>query len=207
MITAEVKSSFKTPTHKHLSPILMIGFLYGALTYGAVLSIQHLIFNHVISVKDSLVLFGYFLLVYGLWVLVTFFLIWIIIRSVNEFLYLFKRRYDKASSMSKFSLKKSLFWGFTCFNFIYWFLFFNYGLTYDHYPFGELKNIYGMIIFLSVRSIILLFVILITSKALSALLINLYARKKLIKISTILFLMMASIHIAISIYIKTSSPS
>ena len=48
------------------------GFLYGALLYGAVLSLVHVLHNHVRSAGDALIAFGGFGLIYGLWAAVFF---------------------------------------------------------------------------------------------------------------------------------------
>src|SRR4051794_41858637 len=43
------------------------GFLYGALLYGAVLSLVHVVHNHLGSARDALIAYMGFLLLYGLW--------------------------------------------------------------------------------------------------------------------------------------------
>ena len=43
------------------------GFLYGALLYGAVLSLVHVVHNHLGSARDALIAYAGFLLLYGLW--------------------------------------------------------------------------------------------------------------------------------------------
>ena len=43
------------------------GFLYGALLYGAVLSLVHVVHNHLGSTRDALIVYAGFLLLYGLW--------------------------------------------------------------------------------------------------------------------------------------------
>ena len=43
------------------------GFLYGALLYGAVLSLVHVVHNHLGSARDALIAYAGCLLLYGLW--------------------------------------------------------------------------------------------------------------------------------------------
>jgi len=43
------------------------GFLYGSLLYGAVLSLVHVVHNHLGSAWDALITYAFFVLLYGLW--------------------------------------------------------------------------------------------------------------------------------------------
>lgn len=86
------------------------GFLYGSLLYGTVLSLVHVAYNHLGSAGDALLVYGVFLLLYGLWGAAFFALAG-----------LFGRR--------------SPFLGLLIFNLFFWEIFFLYGLTYDQAPF------------------------------------------------------------------------
>lgn len=94
------------------------GFLYGSLLYGTVLSLVHVAHNHLGSTGDSLIVYGVFLLLYGLWGAAFF-----VLAS------LFGRR--------------GSFLGVLIFNLFFWEMFFLYGLTYDQAPFGP-KGAWGM---------------------------------------------------------------
>src|SRR5947208_17143562 len=48
------------------------GFLYGALLYGAVLSLLHVVHNHLGSARDALIAYLGFMILYGLWSAVFF---------------------------------------------------------------------------------------------------------------------------------------
>ncbi|MFL6236451.1 MAG: hypothetical protein ACJ76N_25195, partial [Thermoanaerobaculia bacterium] len=43
------------------------GFLYGALLYGAVLSLVHVVHNHLGSARGALIVYAGFIVLYGLW--------------------------------------------------------------------------------------------------------------------------------------------
>jgi hypothetical protein len=86
------------------------GFLYGSLLYGTVLSLVHVDYNHLGLAGDALLVYGVFLLLYGLWGAAFFALAG-----------LFGRR--------------GPFLGMLAFNLFFWEIFFLYGLTYDQAPF------------------------------------------------------------------------
>lgn len=95
------------------------GFLYGSLLYGAVLSLIHVVYNHLGSTADALIVYGVFLLLYGLWG-AAFFLL--------------------ASPFGR----RGPFVGVLIFNLFFWEMFFLYGLTYDQAPFSP-KGAGGML--------------------------------------------------------------
>lgn len=88
------------------------GFLYGGLLYGSVLSLVHVFHNRLGLVRDSLVAFAAFLLLYGLWAAVFF-------------------------GLGALIPRRGAFAGLLAFNLVFWELFFLYGLTYDQAPFGS----------------------------------------------------------------------
>ncbi len=90
------------------------GFLYGSLLYGAVLSLVHVVHNHLGSTRDALITYAVFLLLYGLWGAAFFGL---------------------ASLLSGFSPRRGIPVGLFLFNLFFWEAFFLYGLTYDQAPF------------------------------------------------------------------------
>ncbi len=90
------------------------GFLYGSLLYGAVLSLVHVLHNHLGSARDALITYAVFLLLYGLWGAVSFGL---------------------ASLLSGLSPGRGVPLGLFLFNLVFWEAFFLYGLTYDQAPF------------------------------------------------------------------------
>ena len=87
------------------------GFLYGSLLYGAVLSLVHVAYNHLGSAGDALLVYGVFLLLYGLWGAAFF-------------------------ALASLFGRRGLFLGVLVFNLFFWEVFFLYGLTYDQAPFS-----------------------------------------------------------------------
>lgn len=87
------------------------GFLYASLLYGAVLSLVHIAYNHLGSTGDALLVYGVFLLLYGLWGAVFF-------------------------ALASLFGRRGPFLGVLGFNLFFWEIFFLYGLTYDQAPFS-----------------------------------------------------------------------
>ena len=94
------------------------GFLYGALLYGAVLSLVHVLHNHLGSARDALIAFG-FVLLYGLW--------------GAAFFGLAAWR-PSPSRGRRPKERRGLLLGLFVFNLFFWEVFFLYGLTYDQAP-------------------------------------------------------------------------
>ena len=96
------------------------GFLYGSLLYGAVLSLVHVVHNHLGSARDALIAFAGFGLLYGLWGAAFFALASL---AVLPF------------SRPETQGRRGLLLGLLVFNLFFWEIFFLYGLTYDQAPF------------------------------------------------------------------------
>ena len=96
------------------------GFLYGALLYGAVLSLVHVVHNHLGSARDALIAYPASCLLYGLW-------------SAAFFAWRASRR--SRSRGRRRQGRRGLWLGLLAFNLFFWEIFFLYGLTYDQAPF------------------------------------------------------------------------
>jgi hypothetical protein len=108
-------------TLRALRDACLRGFVYGSVLYGAVLSVIHLVHNRVGSVRDALIVFAVFGLLYGLWAAAFFGLA----RLAAGFF-----------SRPEARERRGLFWGLLAFNLVFWEILFLYGLTYDQAPFG-----------------------------------------------------------------------
>ena len=95
------------------------GFLYGALLYGAVLSLVHVVHNHLGSARDALIAYAGCLLLYGLWSAAFFAL-----ASLAAIPF----------SRPEAQGRRGLLLGLFAFNLFFWEVFFLYGLTYDQAP-------------------------------------------------------------------------
>ncbi|MEO6195872.1 MAG: alkaline phosphatase family protein [Thermoanaerobaculia bacterium] len=95
------------------------GFLYGALLYGAVLSLVHVVHNHLGSARDALIAYAGCLLLYGLWSAAFFAL-----ASLAAIPF----------SRPETQGRRGLLLGLFAFNLFFWEVFFLYGLTYDQAP-------------------------------------------------------------------------
>jgi len=92
------------------------GFLYGSLVYGTVLSLVHVVHNHLGSAGDALLTYAFFILLYGCWSAAFFALAHLLAFRV--------------------SAERGRWIGLLAFNLFFWEIFFLYGLTYDQAPFG-----------------------------------------------------------------------
>ncbi|MFL6263105.1 MAG: alkaline phosphatase family protein [Thermoanaerobaculia bacterium] len=95
------------------------GFLYGALLYGAVLSLVHVVHNHLGSARDALIVYAGFIVLYGLWGAAFFALAGL---AAIPF------------SRPETQGRRGLWLGLLVFNLFFWEVFFLYGLTYDQAP-------------------------------------------------------------------------
>jgi hypothetical protein len=95
------------------------GFLYGALLYGAVLSLVHVVHDHLGSSHDALIAYATFLLLYGLWGAAFFALASLAAVPFSR---------PESQGRRGFGL------GLLGFNLFFWEIFFLYGLTYDQAP-------------------------------------------------------------------------
>jgi hypothetical protein len=105
---------------RSLRDACLAGFLYGSLLYGAVLSLVHVVHNHLGSARDALIAFAGFGVLYGLWGAVFFAL-------AN----LAAIPFSRPETQGRCGLLLGLF----SFNLFFWEVFFLYGLTYDQAPF------------------------------------------------------------------------
>ncbi|MFY9821455.1 MAG: alkaline phosphatase family protein [Thermoanaerobaculia bacterium] len=96
------------------------GFLYGALLYGATLSLLHLVHNHAGSTRDALLILLGFGLLYGLWSAVFFLLATMAVWP-----------FSRPESLVRRGLAAGLF----LYNLFFWEVALLYGLTYDEAPF------------------------------------------------------------------------
>lgn len=176
------------------------GFLFGALIYGSVLSVLHIRFNRIGGFVDVLVPGIYFIIIYGLWAAVVFFFSWPAVQAAGGLFSTLSKKRRRAEKKTDSRLKSALFLGFFVFNFFFWFFYFNFGLTYDHYPFGELKNITGMLLFVSARTVLIAAAVLLVSWVLTILAFRLLRGRGLSKAAVCLFLVFAAVHILSSFY-------
>jgi hypothetical protein len=105
---------------RSLRDACLAGFLYGSLLYGAVLSLVHVVHNHLGSARDALIAFAGFGVLYGLWSAAFFAL-------ANLAAIPFSRPETQG--------RRGLLLGLLSFNLFFWEVFFLYGLTYDQAPF------------------------------------------------------------------------
>jgi len=123
------KSLFTTPLR---------GFLHGALLYGTVVSVLHVVHNRLDSPRDAAVLWLACLLMYGVWCAV--------VLAIGEGLATGWRalRHERAGRLGD-----GVFVGLMLFGLGFWELYFLHGLTYDQYPFGKIDSVGPMLAFLA----------------------------------------------------------
>src|SRR5690348_16667694 len=110
----------------------------GAVVYGSAISLAHVAHNRLGSVRDALVLWIWCALLYGLGLAAA-----TLVGAIPAWLAR-RRAIDPARSRTA----DPRWWGLLFFHLGFWELFFLHGLTYDHYPFGTLHSVWGMLAFL-----------------------------------------------------------
>jgi hypothetical protein len=133
--------------------LLVAGFLHGALLYGTTVSALHLFANRPIAVGDSLVLLAYCALLYGAASAA-------VVSAVGLVAAIAGRRGADVG-------RGALWAGLGVFTFGYWFLFFNYGLTYDELPFAAGGRA-AMLAYLAARTLLIAFVAASVARLLAA---------------------------------------
>ncbi|HEX4964721.1 MAG TPA: alkaline phosphatase family protein [Thermoanaerobaculia bacterium] len=115
------------------------GFAYGALTYGAVLSLLHVVHNRLGSSRDALIVLAFFGLLYGLWS-AAFFLAATL--AVVPF--------SSQDALERRGLRTGLF----VYNLFFWEVSLLYGLTYDEAPFHP-AGVWGMTAVLALLGVVI----------------------------------------------------
>lgn len=95
---------------RDLRSACLAGFAYGAVLYGGTLSLIHVVYSRLGSVRDALIALLTFTLFYGAWAAATF---------AAGFL------------LARFRLRRGLFLGLLLFNLVFWVPYWLYGMTYD----------------------------------------------------------------------------
>ncbi len=154
------------------------GFLYGSLLYGAVLSLIHVVYNHLGSARDALITYAFFLLLYGLWGAAFFAL---------------------ASLATGLREKRGTRLGLLAFNLFFWEVFFLYGLTYDQAPLKPAGafGMTGVVIGLAVPIALVVFLV---SWLLGQLLEALQERGRLQRAAATALLIGLAVHAAAPLY-------
>ncbi len=116
--------------------VLTRGFGYGALGVGGTISVLHLIYNRVPSVLDSWLLWLFLSLLYGVPAAVSIAIVLVVRRTLQ--------RQGHASKATSTVLAQ----GVALYQVPFFTLLALYGLTYDHYPFGELHSAGAMMVYL-----------------------------------------------------------
>jgi len=156
------------------------GFLYGSLLYGAVLSLVHVVHNHLGSARDALITWVVFGLLYGLWGALFFGL---------------------ASLVAGRSERRGISLGLLAFNLFFWEVFFLYGLTYDQAPFSPTRAT-GMAAVLLLLALAIAAAVLIASMVLLRLLAVLGSRGRLRTAVVAVLLAGLAVHAAAPLYAR-----
>jgi len=166
------------------------GFLYGALLYGATLSLLHLVHNQVGSTRDALLILVFFGLLYGLWS-ATFFV------AATLAVWPFSR----PESFERRGLGAGLF----VYNLFFWEVALLYGLTYDEAPFHP-ASAWGMAAVLALLAAAIAAGVSAVSWGLFRLLEALNRRSWLGRAAAALALLAVAIHAAAPLYEGAARP-
>lgn len=166
------------------------GFLYGALLYGAALSLLHVVHNHVGSTRDALLILFFFGLLYGLWS-AAFFL------AATVAVWPFSR----PEGLERRGLGAGLF----VYNLFFWEVACLYGLTYDEAPFHP-AGAWGMAAVLALLAAAIAAGVSVASWGLFRLLAALDRRGWLGRLAAVLALLAVVVHAAAPLSTKMARP-
>ncbi len=124
---------------------LRSGLVTGALTYGSVISVAHVVHNDLGSPRDGLVLWAWCAALFGVWMAAM-----VLVGTIPAW-WARRRALDPEHARNC----DPRWWGLILFHLAFWELFFLHGLTYDHYPFGTLHSVWGMLAFLAACALLI----------------------------------------------------
>ena len=130
---------------------LWAGFSYGALVFGGMISLLHLIHNRLGSFQDTLVLWLFLGLLFGIPCALA-----CGAATAGGMLLASKKHRSKAGVSPDTALAGPLAIGLTLFHGVFFVPFFLYGLTYDQLPLSALRSRDGMLLFLTAASVLVL---------------------------------------------------
>jgi hypothetical protein len=115
---------------RRLPALFALSFAVGALLYGTPVSLLHLLHNDVREPLGALRLFATFHLLYGAFFASA-------VTAAGAALATLQRRWRRMPlpAVDADALLRPFLWGTATFHFVFWFLYWNYGLTYDELPF------------------------------------------------------------------------
>ena len=116
-----------------IATFLVLGFAYGALFFGAPISLAHVLHNRLNIVQDSLVLWLWLSLLFGIPGL-----------ALHGAVFGLWRATAGLANRSRAEAGQPLAWALSLYNLAFFLPFALYGMTYDQYPFGELSSRWGM---------------------------------------------------------------
>ena len=126
------------------------GAVHGALLYGSVISLLHVLHDRVASVWNAAVLFVWSNLLYGLLSAALFAGAALAVDAARRW---FRRRGTGAAEEGGRGAQLELVAGAFAFNLAFWFLVANYGLTYDQIPGGEDAGPAAMLAWMALRTL------------------------------------------------------
>jgi hypothetical protein len=157
------------------SPLLavLIGALWGALVFGSAVSLVHLVYNRLASVRDALAMGVFFTLLWGLAAAAATTFGALVQRMIA-------RDRNRGARDSSAALRSRLAWGLSCFHIGFFVPFVVYGRTYDEVAFaGPPSTVGGMIALLAMGGVAVAVVVTLLSRAIARALASLTARGSL----------------------------
>lgn len=164
---------------RDLRSACLAGFLYGALLYGGVLSLVHVVHSGLGSTRDALVALAAFGLLYGLGAAAAF---------------------DAALLLARFRLERGLFLGVLLFNLVFWVPYWIYGLTYDEVPFGRPSGPGGMLAYAAGLGLVVAVAVAVASWFVARAFAALRERGWLMRAAGACFIVLLAIHAAAPLY-------
>jgi hypothetical protein len=169
--------------------LLARGFLHGALLYGAVLSLLHVVHNRLTSPLDGVIVLAVFALLYGSLSAAAFAAAGLTVAAGMRL---------RPGAGEGDAGRPAVVAGLFAFAFPFWFLVLNYGLTYDEVPFGPPRGVGGMLAYLALRTLLLALATIAVAPRLATLLAWLAERHRV----TAVALVVAGVHLGLPLLFR-----
>lgn len=179
-----------------LRAALLAGFVYGSVTYGAVLSILHLLHNDLTSPRDATLLWAAFTLLYGLAGAAACGVGTAVAGVVTRWR---ERRAFTVRSDRTGPLRGGLLLGVLAFNLAFWELFWLYGLTYDQVPFFRPSGPWPMLGYVALLVVAIAAVVIVLSRIVALALAALTLRGLVARLGGALWVVGLAAHLVLAL--------
>lgn len=191
---------------RRIALLALAAFVFGALLYGAPISLLHLAYNRIADPLAALSGAVTFYLLYGL----VFAGVVVSVGGLRELLRQRRQTGGASATPDRAPILRPLLWGAAAFHLAYWVFFVDFGLTYDELPFAVgvtwASSFWPMLGWLLLRAAGVLLAVAVGTVVSAAILRFLVDRRQLAIATTLALLVSAALHVAFAVAQPRPSP-